>query len=122
MKISKQTKDTVFKLYQYTEAIRSEINAEIPPQQILIFYLIALNEGIGQVEIANMLAMPEGTVSRNVSKLCARMRRTPEGGVAMVGYGLLETRQDDVDDSRKKCVYLTDKGVRVLTRLTTIFN
>lgn len=122
MELTTEVKAKTFRLFRLTEVIREEINAEVPPQQMLLFYYDALNEGVGQVEIANALRMPEGTVSRNVAKLSERMRRTPDGGVERVGYGLIMTRQDDIDDSRKKCCYLTVRGKVLLKKLVNIIN
>ncbi|MCP3942533.1 MAG: winged helix-turn-helix transcriptional regulator [Desulfobacteraceae bacterium] len=115
--VNKKLKEQVSHALDYTEALRREIHAEIPPQQILIFLLVAMDQGLGQNEIASTLIMHEGTVSRNIARLGQRKHKTADGKIETVGYGLIETRQDDYDDIRKKCVYLTDKGLEILTRL-----
>jgi len=96
------------------EMIRKELGGDYAPQQLSILVLVSLREGITHTEIANVLNMPQGTVSRNVSKLA--LRRSRNGG-NLVGYGLVENREDLVYDPRRKAVYLTEKGKELMDKI-----
>ncbi len=78
-------------------------------QHLAMLLQVAINEGITQTEISETISMPQGTTSRNVSKLSSRIVKNRQGKWVEDGYCLLETRPD-VDESRRHAVYLTNKG------------
>ena len=101
------------------EFIRKEVNPEFPIQQLSVLLLVAEEEGITQTEISQILSMPQATVSRNVAKLGNKVVQR-DGKSKMIGYGLVENRQDVVHDPRRLAVYLTDKGKKFIKDLSIL--
>lgn len=112
-----QTKSDVYKMIRLVDCIRKEINDGITQQQLSMFLMVAHNEGTLQGELAKILGLPEASVSRNLRKLGTKYRKTGGDMLEKTGYGLMESRQDDYTDNRKRSVYLTKKGSAVIQRL-----
>lgn len=104
--------------FNVRQFIRKEIHAEFNPQQESIFLVVCMNDGITQPEICEALDMPQGTVSRNILRLSDNYVKDPRtGAYKQVGYGLVDSRQDEVIDSRRRSVFLTKKGKAIKARL-----
>ena len=92
--------------------IRTQLNHELPIQQLALLLEVHLNEGISMPELSKKLNMGQGSVSKNI-KL---MSRYIEGG-ELRGYDLLSTEQD-IQERRRFIVSTTEKGERLLASIT----
>jgi len=92
--------------------IRTQLNHELPIQQLALLLEVHLNEGISMPELSKKLNMGQGSVSKNV-KL---MSRYIEGG-ELRGYDLLSTEQD-LQERRRFVVRTTEKAERLLASIT----
>jgi DNA-binding MarR family transcriptional regulator len=100
--------------FQTMEYLRKELGGEYAPQQLSILLLVSMRPGITHNELSAALNMPQGTVSRNVTKLCSR--KHPKTG-REIGYGLVENRMDELYDSRRNAVHLTVKGKQFIAKI-----
>lgn len=105
----------IFKILQFTEVLREEIDPEIPANQISLILWVAIRPGMSQAELAKLLKMPESQMSRTVAKLELKTR-VIQGLQKEYGLGLIESRRDDPKDNRKKCLYMTPKGEEVVQK------
>lgn len=96
--------------------IREEIHKDIAFPQLTIFLIVAENKGITQGELAQMLKIPKGTVSRNVIKLGDLPVQDSKGIWKQRGYELVEQIPDKYDPRANAC-YLTKKGRQVYNDL-----
>jgi len=99
--------------------ISNSINKDIAFPQLRILILVANNQGITQGELAKILRVPKGTVSRNVIKLADLLTQDSKGIWKQRGYGLVEQRPD-LDDPRKSACFLTKKGAKVVHDLSKL--
>lgn len=99
--------------------IRKEINEEIPVQQLLLFLVVAKENGITQHAISTRLGMPAGSVSRNV-KMLSQWAERRDGNLVIKGYNLFDTRPD-IEYRNRMAVFLTPRGFEVLEALDKIF-
>lgn len=90
------------------------IDPEMGIQTYMVLLQVALEEGIGVMEIANRLNLSGASASRNVMLLSKR--RT----ASRAGYDLL-TQEYDPHERRRKMVSLTAKGRKLLAKLTEYF-
>ena len=98
------------------KCISGVIHKDIAMPQLTILLLVAENEGITQTELAEIMGIPQGTVSRNVLKLSEKFVQNAKGDWRQAGYDLVETRPD-IDETRRLAVYLTRKGKDVIKAL-----
>jgi DNA-binding MarR family transcriptional regulator len=80
--------------------------------------LVALNEGITQTEIEEILQIPNGTASRNTSKLAQHVVDR-KGGPKNIGLGLI-FKAPDPDSSRRNALFLTEKGKEVAKGIAAV--
>ena len=96
--------------------IREEIHKDIAFPQLTIFLVVADNKGITQGELAQILKIPKGTVSRNVIKLGDLIVQNAQGNWVQKGYDLVEQIPDKYDARANAC-YLTKRGRQVYNDL-----
>jgi DNA-binding MarR family transcriptional regulator len=101
------------------DLFRTEIFQELPLQQLKMVLCVADNEGMNQQDFQEILGVPQGTVSRNLSKLGLKVVEMDNGEMKDVGYGLLEVYPDPKEPKRN-CVYLTKKGRAFVNQLKSI--
>jgi len=101
---------TLTNLRDALSVIRSEA-PELPIQQLQVFVLVSLNEGITARSLENMTGMTQTSIGRNVNAL------TKYAGAGREGLAWLEWRTDP-KDLRSKPLYLTEKGKEVLAKIT----
>jgi DNA-binding MarR family transcriptional regulator len=94
------------------ETIRADMGGEYAPQQLAILLLSAVRPGITHNEIADVLKLSQGAISRNVTKLSSK--DTDHSGI---GKGLVEKRSDEVYDSRRSAIWLTDEGKALINKI-----
>ena len=99
--------------------LREKIHKDIAFPQLTVFILVALNQGITQPELAKILKVPQGTVSRNVIKLGDLLIQDKNGIWKDLGYNLVE-QKPDIDDPRRSACYLTKKGAVVAKGLSDL--
>ena len=112
------------KLRNAIEFIRGAIFNDIAIGQLDMFLYVAEHEGATQPEISYALEMSQGAVSRNCAKLSTKI--VPKSLNASCGnkyedrgYDLIEQRQDSID-SRRKALFLSDLGRKVIEELRKI--
>lgn len=89
---------------------RSELNADVTAQRLLILLCVFFNQGLSQRELLGKLDSTSITaLSRNLADLSAWTTRKTEGP------GLIELRGDPMN-LRIKRVFLTKKGERFVRR------
>jgi len=104
--------------YSAIKLIQDEIFRELPMQHLAILLLVALNKGITQPEIQRTLNMPQGTCSRNCSRLSVHVVKR-KGDWTDVGYGLLSLKETH-DSSGAIACYLSDKGKKFVKKLEDV--
>lgn len=102
-----------------SKLVAEEIFNELPLQQWRMLLYVMMQEGIGQLDFQGLLAVPPGTVSRNLAKLGSKITEDRDGRAVDVGYGLLDVRPDSTDPKRNT-VYLTKKGRDFKVKLLTL--
>ncbi len=120
MELKKKTKGEIQKFKRHTELIWKEFGPEISAYALSTLWIVALNPGIGPTQIAEDLKIPKGTVSRNIFKLSKKKVQLRNGQSEMSGLGLIKMMQDDPYDTRKKRIYLTQKGHETIERLISM--
>ncbi|NIT54782.1 MAG: hypothetical protein GWN00_00610 [Aliifodinibius sp.] len=108
------------KLFKVLNRIRAEMGGEYTPQQLEILLLCYVRPGITQTEISQILDMPQASVSRNCLKLGKKAVKNPQGRFKVVGAGLIQTRQDEVYDSRRYACWLTEDGTALVEKVLTV--
>lgn len=98
-------------------SVRTNINNEMPMQQLALLLLVAQagEEGITMPEAATKLDMGQTSISKNAKMLSQFAERI---GTKMVirGYDLVETRPD-LAERRRLCMRLTSKGREVIEKI-----
>ena len=90
------------------------IDDAMPIQQLAVFLAIARREGLSIAELAKALGLGRSSASRNVAALGdLHWQKKP-------GLYLVEDRIDPME-LRKKQIYLTPKGRRLLEQIEAIF-
>lgn len=92
-----------------------EIDPEMGIQTYSILLQIALEEGIGVMELTKRLDMSGASASRNVLLLSKKRTSTRDG------YDLVQTDYDPQERRRKMCS-LTAKGRKVLKHLAELID
>lgn len=110
---------TIGKIIESVDYVRKNINPDFAITQFYLLMLVAQNEGVTQRVLCEMADMPHGTVSRNLKQMGVYNVRTKEGEIETKGYDLIELRYD-MFDRRITEVHLTEKGKRVVQKLTDI--
>jgi len=83
-------------LRKILELLRSKVHRELPLQQLVLFLAVIEKPGITMPELVVSLAMPQGTVSRNVKALSNYL--VWQDGVAVPhGRNLLRTLPDEAN-------------------------
>lgn len=96
----------LFRLVKLLEWIRRDhFGGDYAPIHISILLYAGLRPGITQTELAQLLNVNQGTVSRACKRLSAEALPRGESG-----YGLVEMKADEVYDSRRLAVHLTASG------------
>jgi DNA-binding MarR family transcriptional regulator len=90
-----------------------KVDTELGIQTLACFLLIARNEGMGVMELAEKLDISGASASRNVGYL------SKERGRGHKGYNLIDARYDEYE-RRRKVLTLTKEGHSLLKRLNTI--
>lgn len=96
--------------------IRKAVASDLTLSQLAIYLMVCSDEGITMPELAQELDMPQGSLSRNVKRLCSY-----EEGGTMQGYDLLTTTPDR-RDRKRLAVYLTEKGKALRIELDHLLN
>jgi len=104
----KERKIRSAKVGKMIKVISEMVFRELPLQQLAIIQLVAQNPGITQPEIQRALNMPQGTCSRNCSRLSVHVVKR-KGDWTDVGYGLLSLKETH-DSSGAIACFLSDKG------------
>jgi DNA-binding MarR family transcriptional regulator len=99
----------VTKLMAVVRLVRDQIFTELPLQQLYMLLLVIENPGINQQDFMDLLGVPAGTVSRNLSKLGSRIAEDRNGKPVETGYNLIQIYPDPADP-KKNTVHLTKKG------------
>ena len=113
------------KLRHAIEFIRGAVFNDIAIGQLVMFLYIADHEGVTQPELSEALEMSQGAVSRNCAKLSTKLVESksfdasPGSEYEERGYDLIEQRQDSID-SRRKALFLSDLGRKVIEELREI--
>lgn len=107
---------TVSSLSRAVRIIRTEINHELPIQQLALLLEVSLNEGITMSGLAQALNMGQASVSKNV-KLMSRYITDGE----LKGYNLLRTEQD-LQERRRFDVFTTPSGKMLIEKLSLACN
>lgn len=94
----------------------AKIYKEMPIQQVILFLLVAQNEGITQLEITKLSGQTQASVSRNLSKLGKHLKDDPESatGKSYFGHGLIIS-EPDAANRKTLALFLSPKGI-ALTR------
>ncbi|WP_067516938.1 MarR family winged helix-turn-helix transcriptional regulator [Endozoicomonas ascidiicola] len=87
----------------------------IPSQAMMIYFLVAENEGISMTELEKLSGISQAAISRNVGKL-GEIDRNHEAGL-----GLLKTERDPME-RRRLLVYLSAKGKRFFEKTKKILD
>lgn len=98
--------------------LRETVGTAVTLQQIDVLITVAVQEGITQPEIGEQLAMPQGTVSKNIRILSLRMVKSGTGHVPK-GLDLITVRPD-LYDARRHAVFLTPKGEALMRQIDRI--
>lgn len=93
--------------------IRSSIGEVVPVQLAHTFILVARNEGLGVVELADRAGTNKSTMSRHLLDLSGTLRSGAEG------YGLLNRTQDPTN-LRSILYTLTPKGRLLINQIAEI--
>jgi DNA-binding MarR family transcriptional regulator len=97
--------------------VRNELRSDIPAQFVELFLTVASFPGITLPELEQAIGMPQGSISRTVSKLGEKYTGEPSTaerqdgatrGQPKKGLGLLYT-QPDIHNRRTLAVYVTPK-------------
>lgn len=88
-----------------------DISGVVPISFLIVFLLVATDEGHGINEYARRFGVDRRTMSRHLRSIGARYRK----------YGLVKTTKSRTNKSGKR-VFLTAKGKRLLTRIITSAN
>ena len=86
------------------------VRPTMPLQHAYAFMLVAMNEGKSVAEYAQLAAMSQSVMTRNLLDLGVRNRKKEPG------YGLVEQRMDPMD-MRRHFTYLTHEGRALIKRL-----
>jgi DNA-binding MarR family transcriptional regulator len=106
------------RLLAVLQFLRARVSRDLPLQQAVLLLTVAARPGITMPELMPALAMPQGTVSRNVKALAHTV--SWQNGVAVPrGYGLLRT-QPSVDNRQVLAVYLTGRGEALLEEMARL--
>lgn len=95
--------------------VRNEIGSKFTCQQLYFFGIIATNEGITYTDIERITGMPNGAISKH----CKTMSRYKDTKGKAHGLDLLAMGFDP-DDTRRKAVFLSNRGKAVAKKLRTI--
>jgi DNA-binding MarR family transcriptional regulator len=106
-------------LYEVLQFFRKKLDAvDLPVQQIILFLKVAEQEGVTLTELQNLTSMPQGTVSRNIRKLYRYVKGSgPDRKVE--GYELV-VMEPDLDNPRRKAVFLSPKGKKLLSEMEIV--
>ena len=108
----------VMKFKKAIAHIRTSIG-EMPVQQIEMFCHIAEQENqIAQVDLIRLMGLPQGTISRNVSRLSNKLVQNVKGETVNIGYGLVDSELDGT--GKRENLFLTSKGKKLYSTLQTI--
>jgi DNA-binding MarR family transcriptional regulator len=102
------------------EVLREKASRELPSQQLVLFLTVVQEPGITMQELSRRLAMPQGSVSRNVRAL-AGSGEGGNGSTVRKGHGLLRTEPDPTS-RQGLSVYLTVKGRTVVEQMVEMLN
>jgi len=91
-----------------------QINPEIGIQTLSVFFLIAKEEGIGVMEIAEKLDISGASASRNVNLL------SKDKKYGVKGFGLVVSDYD-IHERRRKVVTLSPAGRALIKRFTEVY-
>jgi len=89
-----------------------ELDAEMPIQMAQCFLHVALRPGLNMKELGEETGLSQSSASRNIQTLGKWHR------IGKPGYDIVETFEDP-DDTRRKLMFLTPKGRRVMSDLLT---
>lgn len=88
-----------------------KLDPEMPAQQAVALMVIAREEGMTQIKVADLVGASKSSVQRIFDKL------SDKGINGRPGMGLIEVRAG-LADARERLAYLTPKGRRVVQSLT----
>jgi DNA-binding MarR family transcriptional regulator len=93
-------------IQSYLQALQTFLNLRgpIPLRELVVFLLIALDEGNEAIEYADRLKVHRAVMSKLVHDLADRARN---GGP---GLGLIEFKYTDGNQHNRKPIFLTKKG------------
>lgn len=88
--------------------VRNKVHQELPLQQLVLFLTVVERPGITMPELVELLAMPQGTVSRNVKALSYYIV-WQEGVAVPHGRNLLRTHPNE-KNRHALAVFPTGRG------------
>ena len=100
------------------EKIRSELEGDYAPTQLSVLLMCYIRPGVTHPELSQLLNLPQATISRAVARLSKAVKKHPDR--TYTGRGLVENRADEVHDSRRKAVFLTKDGERLVKYIETL--
>jgi DNA-binding MarR family transcriptional regulator len=103
--VSAELSQPLSQLSAVVTCLRTELNKDLPIQHVALLLAVLQQPGISMQGLMEHLAMPQGSVSRNVKLLADSAR----------GYGLLRTTQSQMNrkqvvvEPTEKCVHLFER-------------
>ena len=114
----KPSSDKLLKVVKYFKGVLN--NTQPPLQHLEMFLVVAAEDGLTQIQLQDRLNAPQGTTSRNVTKLSVRLAADPgnPGRKVLAGPDLLETRP--AREAKQTGVFLSKHGKEVLAEINKI--
>lgn len=103
------TQNTIVRALRLVRMFRTQ-SSDMPMQQADVLMTVADNPGVAMSDLATQLDLSQASISRNVAAL-SDLHRKGEAGL-----GLVEARVDP-DDTRRRLLFLTQKGKMFVTLL-----
>jgi len=100
--------------------IQKQTRRNVSAQQIRMFLQVGRTPGVTMPELGRILAMPQGTVSRNVKAL-SHYTEWVDGEQQQHGFGLLYAEPVG-DGSQTLSVYVTESGKKLLSELQSLWS
>lgn len=107
------TRKALVALTDLIELLRTEIDPEMPVQQLQVFLQVALRGTTTQHELGENIGLSKASMSRNVSAL------GPINRFHQKGHDLLISREDP-QYRRQKLIELSPKGRKLVNKLEAL--
>lgn len=120
--INSQGRKTIIACKWFRETLEAADNGTmVTLRQLEMLLRIADNKGVGQVELAQAMAVPPSSISKNAKILGQMIVKSATGAKVDVGMGLIEQRPDDFE-GRRKNLHLTRKGEKLMATFCEYLN